>query len=140
MNHTIIKNFNQIVGKEDTTYHLGDFTLRGPENWPLIKNWVHKLNGTHILILGNHDKLNPFAYVECGFQSVHTYLKVDDFHLVHDPAVCNVALNEPWLCGHIHRLFTISNRGNIINVCVDVWNFYPVPLDHLKSIIPRKEK
>lgn len=142
MNHNLMINFNKIVAQEDITYHLGDFSLRGPENWPLIKNWIKKLNGTHILILGNHDKLNPFLYVECGFQSVHTYLKVEEFHLIHDPApACNIELKrkgEWWLCGHIHNLFKI--QSNVVNIGVDVWDFKPISIEHIRSIIKENEK
>ena len=136
MNSTIIANFNSKVKKEDTTYHLGDFTLRGSENWPMVKGWVNKLNGKHVLILGNHDKLNPFTYEKCGFHSVHTYLTLNYvqsdnliLHLVHDPAKCNVDLKRKWLCGHIHNIF--KKQGNIINVGVDVWNFFPVSLEEI---------
>ena len=129
MNSTIIANFNSKVKKEDTTFHLGDFTLRGSENWPMVKGWVNKLNGKHILILGNHDKLNPFIYERCGFQSVHTSLNVEEFYLVHDPAKCNIDLKRKWLCGHIHNIF--KKQGNIINVGVDVWNFFPVSLEEI---------
>jgi calcineurin-like phosphoesterase family protein len=144
MNHTIINNFNGIVRKEDTTYHLGDFTLRGPENWGLIRNWVKQLNGNHILILGNHDKLNPFLYVECGFMHVHTYQRLtisqsmlhsDDLllHLIHDPAITVVDQENWWLCGHIHTLFKQTKK--VINVGVDVWDFKPVSIETIKQII-----
>lgn len=136
MNHVIVKNFNTLVGQDDLTYHLGDFSLRGSENWQMISRWVKQLNGKHILVLGNHDKLDPFLYVECGFQSVHTYLKVEGFHCIHDPAVaCSVSVlkaGEWWLCGHVHNLF--SNKQNVINVGVDVWNFKPVSIEEIRQL------
>lgn len=131
MNHSIIRNFNSIVNEKDITYHLGDFTLRGSENWSMIKGWLNKMSGTHVLILGNHDKLNPFLYVECGFVSVHTYLQVEEFHLIHDPAITVINENLKWLCGHIHTLF--KKTKNVLNVGVDVWSFFPVSIDEVRK-------
>jgi calcineurin-like phosphoesterase family protein len=37
------------------------------------------------------------------------------------------------LCGHVHDKWKI--KGKMINVGVDVWNFYPISLDEIKTII-----
>ncbi len=52
MNEVLINNFNAVVFPEDTTYFVGDIVM-GPrkENLKLVS----RLNGTKILILGNHD-------------------------------------------------------------------------------------
>ena len=133
-NRTLINNHNRLVNKDDIVYHLGDFTLRGPENKHHIERWVRQLNGHNILILGNHDKLKPFDYVDIGFESVHTYLKVGEFNLIHDPAVATVKPDELWLCGHVHRLFEKSR--NAVNVGVDVRSFYPISEDELRKLYP----
>ena len=53
MNQGLIDNWNSVVGKDDTVFHLGDVTFGGNTN--LIK-YVSQLNGHIILIKGNHDR------------------------------------------------------------------------------------
>lgn len=128
MNASFIGRYNALVQPEDTLYFLGDFTMRGPENKRYIQRWVRKMNGHKHLILGNHDYLKPFDYIEIGFESVHTSFKVKiggwDFYLVHDPAATRVKPGACWLCAHVHGLF--KKRGNVLNVGVDVWDYRPV--------------
>jgi len=51
MDELIIKKWNEVVSPEDTVYHLGDFAFRSRNT----NSCFHRLNGTKILILGNHD-------------------------------------------------------------------------------------
>ena len=55
MNETIISNWNNTVGLDDTVFHLGDFCLGGSAEWTKI---LDRLNGKIYLILGNHDLKN----------------------------------------------------------------------------------
>lgn len=50
MDSTMIQLWNALVGDEDTVYHLGDFTLGGPED---AEYYFSQLNG-HIMALANH--------------------------------------------------------------------------------------
>jgi len=134
MDRQLIFNHNQVVKEEDTVYHIGDFAW-GTASYK-IENILSRMNGTHHLILGNHDLLRPFTYVNCGFTSVHTSLTLtfDDVLLVlaHDPSVSQVAVNIMFLCGHIHRLFNV--QGNCLNVGIDIWEYLPVSLDMVLTI------
>jgi calcineurin-like phosphoesterase family protein len=130
MNQELIRRYRQVVNPEDTVYFLGDLTIVGPNHKMHIAHIVDQLPGTKILILGNHDKLNPFTYVDIGFQSVHTYISVEEFHLIHDPAISNVNHEFKWLCGHIHILF--KKIRNVLNVGVDVWNFFPINITEVR--------
>ncbi len=55
MNEGLISGHNSVVKPGDTVYHLGDFSLdkRAPEKV------LHRLNGEHHLIIGNHDWCHP---------------------------------------------------------------------------------
>lgn len=136
MDKTLIKNWNELVADEDIVYVLGDFSMRRGDNG-FVKSRLSQLKGTKVLILGNHDYLKPFDFVDAGFQSVHTYLYLNGMginkdigvHLIHDPAVSVVKQQEPWLVGHVHNLFKIHK--NCFNVGVDVNNFKPVPEDDI---------
>lgn len=53
MDSTIINNWNSVVLPKDTVFHLGDFSFHPPEkNLEILLS----LNGSKILIAGNHDK------------------------------------------------------------------------------------
>ena len=92
MNNDIIKKHNEVVAKEDTIYHLGDFAFA--KNWKDVRNILDRLNGKHHLIIGNHDKIYVWDYCEAGFLTVHTHLQLEDYWLVHDPAVAGVLLDK----------------------------------------------
>lgn len=131
MDRTIIKRYCERVKPEDTVFFIGDLSMkrRNYKEWYI--DTFSKLPGTKHLILGNHDTLNPFDYVEAGFTSVHTALDIGDFILAHDPAVATVDINRKFICGHVHRLF--RRCGNVVNVGVDIWDFKPVSMDIIKE-------
>lgn len=141
MNQDIIYKHNSVVGLNDTVYHIGDITFDSDEK--LIKSILKQLNGTHILILGNHDKSNPFDLIEAGFRSVHTSLEliIDVYNVVlaHDPSIWTVVPPDTiFICGHIHKLFRSFPDKLVVNAGVDVHNFYPISfkqiLEELKLI------
>lgn len=134
MDKEIIKRYNSKVTNDDIVYFLGDLTLHKHD---IVGNLLKNLKGNKILILGNHDSLKPFDYIDLGFTTVHTALEISttsgNFILVHDPAISQVDRSKQFLCGHIHDLF--KSQKNCINVGVDVWNFYPVSLENLDQHI-----
>lgn len=141
MGQCLIRNHNEIVRPEDTTYFLGDFAMVGRHDKDKLVATVKKLNGTKHLILGNHDECRPFDYVNIGFTSVHTSLIYnDDVVLIHDPSAAGVILQDKlWLVGHVHTLFHfVTEPVRCFNVGVDVNNFYPVTLEQVKGIIGAK--
>lgn len=74
MNETIINNFNILVKDTDSCIHLGDICMgKVDESLKMVK----QLNGSHFLIVGNHDK--PFyqplwtqKYLKAGFLKVYS--------------------------------------------------------------------
>ena len=130
MNRYMIDVHNEIVKPEDTVYMLGDFFWgRNSRSGNSVKleSILKQMNGHKHLILGNHDEFSPFAYVRAGFESVHTSLMVEDFYLVHDPAVSCIDRRQKFLCSHVHDLF--KKQKNVLNVGVDVWAYKPVSID-----------
>lgn len=120
-----------------------------------MKNILHQLHGQHILIKGNHDSFTDEDYIDFGFKKVHSepytfkYIvprntvgynftavvpKSVHFVMCHDPALINMFgdhyLNYVFLCGHIHRLFRISEYPyKVLNVGVDVNDFKPISIE-----------
>lgn len=109
MDRTMIKRWNRVVQPKDTVYHLGDFGLTSKKRKIKIFN---KLNGKKILILGNHDK--TIAHNESiGFDKVVKSL----------------------VKGNILMRHVGFKNIPSVNVSVDNWNFYPIPLPTPRDFI-----
>jgi len=128
MNRYMIRRHNEVVTKEDTTYHLGDFMFT--RRWQDVAGILEQLNGSHVLILGNHDNLSAWEYVEAGFQSVHTSLPWKDSILVHDPAVAGVLVDNFYIHGHTHAIGKRLST-NTICACVELWDYTPKTFEQL---------
>lgn len=74
MNEAMIREWNEIVQPEDLTYILGDVAFCNAQDATAI---VRRLNGTKILVEGNHDRkaLHDKAFRNC-FAEVHKYLDI----------------------------------------------------------------
>lgn len=127
MHKVLRKHHNEVVAADDIVYHLGDFAYGpGAKSWQQVRSLLEGLNGTHHLILGNHDHLDAFKYVESGFASVHTSLVLNDTTvLIHDPAVAGVLRDKNYIHGHTHSLGKRLSP-NTFCVCVELWDYYPV--------------
>ena len=53
MNEIMIERHNEIVGKSDLVYSVGDFCFGGTEEWKKIRR---RMNGDWHLVKGNHDR------------------------------------------------------------------------------------
>ena len=125
MREYMIKKHNSVVQKGDVTFHLGDFYFG--TNWRDVQYILSRLNGDHVLILGNHDHLRVFDYVEAGFHSVHTSFTMQGVTLIHDPAVAGVFTDSNYVHGHTHSL-GLQLRENTYCVSVELHDYTPVPL------------
>jgi len=134
MADTIIRNYNQVVKPEDEVFFAGDFALCNDSN--KVRDIVSQLKGKKYLILGNHDQMNSFVYVDCGFIQVHTSVTLHGSDtgarivVNHDPCIaCLVRPPSVLICGHVHDLF--KRIKNVVNVGVDVWDYAPVSLERV---------
>lgn len=121
MHRVLINNFNANVPENGVTYFLGDMGLCKAET---IKSVVEQLNGTKILILGNHDK-GANAMYQMGFDAVlYNAALVVANQLVtmsHCPLpgipredITNMKGAKPGECWHgefKHKKFTVPNQG-----------------------------
>jgi calcineurin-like phosphoesterase family protein len=71
MNEAMVKEWNEIVEPEDTVYILGDVAFLPAQK---ATEYMRRMNGTKILIEGNHDRkaLNDPSFRGC-FSEVHKY-------------------------------------------------------------------
>jgi calcineurin-like phosphoesterase family protein len=141
MDAILIKNWNDLISKDDEVYVLGDFAYRNQRS---IKYYVDALNGTKHLILGNHDKGSMEEY-QAHFESVDQikYLTIDNrfFVLFHYPILswARRGRGSIHLYGHVHRAHMIAlENQRAINVGVDTNNFKPLSLNEIITLAEAK--
>jgi len=132
----LIKRWNSVVNKGDKVYHLGDV---GFTNFPYIKNIFDALNGTKVLIKGNHDNFKLSQYMQI-FKDVRATHVLDKWVLSHVPV--HPQSLDRWkgnLHGHLHEhciMETIPGLGKqddsrYRNLCVEHINYTPVPFEEI---------
>lgn len=140
----LIQNWNNVVGQDDTVFHLGDFAYG---NSQFIANIIKQLNGNIILVKGNHDlkNINPTLYNIFSDVVYQARILIDKqtVYLNHFPFLCfehgDINLYKDnysiQLFGHVHSGPLTSsedvNRLNILfptqyDVGVDNNNFTPI--------------
>lgn len=136
MNDALIKNWNSIVQPRDTVIHLGDVGLGNVSD---LKWIIPSLNGTKILIKGNHDSKSRQFFLDCGFQMVcNTYMiehngKTIFFSHRPDSRPGSGEKYDLHFYGHVHskgyhdNYPTIARNGACL--CVERWDYKPVELD-----------
>jgi calcineurin-like phosphoesterase family protein len=130
MNKELIYRWNSVVGPFDLVYHLGDFAFcRGDLKY--IPYFLKKLNGSKILIKGNHDRTKNFPRGFPIFPDYTIQAGEDTIYLSHRPVEpenwpkgCNMQFS-----GHVHEKWSYSHFYKALNIGVDVNEFTPVRLD-----------
>ena len=103
MDADLIKRWNSVVKKDDTVYHLGDFSWLKPDGEHEI---LRQLNGNKILIRGNHD----YKPTE-DWTAVLSVAEIVDGDrrvvLSHFPIASYKNMSHGWyhLYGHVHGAF-----------------------------------
>jgi len=123
MNAEIIKRHNSRVQNSHTVFHVGDFKMG--TNGPNVYELTNMLNGRHVFIWGNHDRNNgnntPLKYA-----IIKSYGKT--ILLAHHPEEASMMMSNGGIdmafTGHVHQNWKF--KPNMVNVGVDVWDFYPV--------------
>jgi calcineurin-like phosphoesterase family protein len=154
MNKTIVERHNSVVKPDDVVYHLGDFAL----NEKVVGKILPKLNGTHHLISGNHDKCHSkrgnhqqalIRYFSYGFKSIQEQMEMGigkyEVLLNHLPYANTddpdqrfqsyrpIDKGQILLHGHCHTRWLI--KGRMLNVGVDVHNFTPISEERIVELI-----
>ena len=152
---TLLDLHNSVVGKRDSVWFLGDFTLGPIEG---CGEWLERANGRKHLILGNHDRGFPAMsgwhrqqrrYWQ-WFESVSMFgqRKVGDTKVLlshfpyrddrGDPRYTQFRLADHgmWLLhGHTHKAEQRFHDHHEIHVGLDAWDFKPVSVDTIGDII-----
>ena len=136
MDHLMVLNWNQRVGKDDVVYHLGDFMEADEAS---IKSVMDKLNGIKILIKGDKDLdaevMRKVGFLD-SFESVFMKLSEYDCSMTHEPFP--VSLPNVWtLHGHVHSDWKFRPSSRQLCLSVENWNYYPVSEDQIIKYIDR---
>lgn len=159
MNEDLIQRWNETVSPDDTVYYLGDFSL----GYKYARDITPQLNGTKILIAGNHDLCHPCHkkkyvkfiahYKEWGWTNVyekhHITTPIGEVLLCHLPYLREgedqryqsfrpVDKGGYLIHGHVHELYLKKGRG--INVGVDRNDFKPVSMDRVVEILKGEDQ
>lgn len=125
MNEYMIKKWNKVVSPEDTVYHLGDFSL-GLSKEEMV-DLVNTLNGTIVLVRGNHDRWGKKRLLSFGFKDVVNKIEIGQYILSHRP-IPKVTLGSKFnIHGHIHS--KEIGHDNYINVSVEQTEYTPIRMD-----------
>lgn len=128
MDETMIENWNRVVSPQDKVYHLGDVCFKNA----VLDAILPRLNGTKILIKGNHDNLKPSQYLQ-HFKDIRASWVLDKFVLTHIP-IHPYSLSR-WkanIHGHTH-LNTLED-DRYFNVCVENHNYTPADFEYIRSL------
>ena len=124
MDETMIENWNSVVRPEDKVYHLGDVYLGKCKNESDVL--FSRLNGTKVLILGNHDTGKDQLLLK-HFKRIHAYRILPEYGLflshvpIHPDSInrrCKFNIH-----GHTHEKG--SPKGPYKSACVEMINYTP---------------
>lgn len=130
MDQALIENWNSVVKKCDTVYVLGDVSWYNKDDQ---KNIVNQLNGSKILIYGNHDYS---SYHNDGFARSYDYLEINDngrkVILSHYPIVSYNGMYRGWyhLYGHVHN----TTDDNMVETYLKQWEAYYLKPCHAVNV------
>lgn len=142
MNKAMTERWNSVVGPQDTCIVVGDFALGA--NIETQKTILAKLNGTKILVRGNHDKSAQAMY-QIGFHLVVESMILKDSNgevlfFTHHPidiereTILDNIGADYHVHGHVHNKTPIYHAKRSINVSCENLNYIPVELNKLVAI------
>lgn len=131
----IIKQWNSVVGEHDKVYILGDVAWKKRD---LSK--LSQMNGTKILIAGNHDILGAKNYLKY-FKDIRGFWKKDIFWLSHAPIHEDELRKHINIHGHLHnkrvKTYFDLDSALYINVCCECVDYTPVKIEDIKNGISK---
>jgi calcineurin-like phosphoesterase family protein len=136
MDCDLMENWNDMIGKDDIVFHLGDFC-----HWRKDpKEYLKDLNGRIILCRGNHDR--DVSEFEFSDQIIEVSINGQDVVMCHYPMrAWNKSHYGSWhLYGHTHEKFRDRDPDSLsLNVGCDYWEFRPITFQQVQNMINFKK-
>lgn len=161
MDEEIISRWNKVVGFDDEVWVLGDWSLGG--NFERSLGYVERLNGSKILLPGNHDKnwrgklkgrADDSVYLDAGFARIeHGNIGVVEFQLGdHEVLLSHFPYGPTGRYDHRYSAWHADNEGkfllhghvhatekmfgpNEIHVGIDAWDYFPASENAIVDLI-----
>jgi calcineurin-like phosphoesterase family protein len=138
MDEYMVNAWNQVVGKHDKVYHLGDVVINRK-----ALSTLSRLNGDLVLIKGNHDIFRLGEYATY-FRDIRGYHVLDNMLLSHIPVhPDSKGRFKANIHGHLHYQIVKKPDGTVdpwyFNVSVERINFEPIPLEIIKDYVSRQD-
>jgi len=144
MDEALIERYNETVGPDDMVLWMGDAFFHMSRKWMQMK--LEKLNGRKILILGNHDGSRA-KMLDVGFEWVEREAfiemagkKVRLHHYSYYgkggvPGKRNPKPQGEDVLIHGHTHSTRRVHENMINVCVEAWDYRPIRKEVIANLV-----
>lgn len=139
MNEAMISNWNAVVNRGDTVYHLGDFAFAKTTHQ--VNHILKRLNGQVHIIFGGHDR-DAVKKADFASKSTLKSIKIKSQTIV----LCHYAMRV-WdkshygsyhLYGHSHGSLPDDLNSLSCDVGVDCWGFTPVSYDQVVEAMSKK--
>lgn len=143
---SLISEFNRKVSPNDHTWHLGDLiwqSLTEQEAYSILR----RLNGTHSLIYGNHDKvIQRSEFLQSMFRDIHDLISLNVSNK-QKLVLCHYAMRiwpnshkGAWhLFGHSHG--AVEGEGLSFDIGVDgIAQYAPMSLDEVRDEMMRRKQ
>ena len=145
MNLAIIENWNKVVPKDGIVYILGDVSMKGIKETDYL---LDQLNGTKILIIGNHDNPSIIKYFDKSFDMLGLNVTDNEEGTITKVVLCHFPILEWYgmshgsihLHGHVHGAMNEYDKFNWkrLDVGMDSHNMTPVSWNDTKIILNKK--
>ena len=130
----MVAQWNKVVSPKDKVYHLGDVVM--PKNHRSLQI-LERLNGTKVLIKGNHDELKMCKYLEY-FKDVRGSHVLDKLLLTHIPVhTASLSRFNGNVHGHLHNravMLDAVEDPRYFCVSVERINYTPIPFETVNKM------
>lgn len=131
MDETLVANWNSVVRAQDKVYHLGDVCINN-KYLPILS----RLNGTKVLVKGNHDVAKLSQY-QPYFKDVRAYHVLDKMIMSHIPVhPHSQGRFRANIHGHLHSnniMLGDMKDPFYFNVSVEQINYTPIALEEVRK-------
>jgi calcineurin-like phosphoesterase family protein len=134
----MVENWNKVVAPSDKVYHLGDVIMPKDKKNAAI---MHRLNGTKVLIKGNHD-MESLDFYKQFFKDVRGSHRLDNIVLTHIPV--HPGSLTRWranIHGHLHYGSVMEGEQEdpkYFCASVEKINFAPMPFEEINQIFKNR--
>lgn len=135
MDEFMISQWNNVVSPQDVVFIVGDFCCR---NKKPVGYYLERLNGTKILITGNHDKCGAILLqFDAVYRTVfETRIRKRNIVFSHYPMASwnGMFKNSLLFYGHVHKSahpFEFVNLPNAHCVNVEFHNYCPIEISKI---------